>query len=220
MNLHELKVKITLIDDILGTLPADSETYKKWVVKKYLEEAKDETELARRQAQVEKDADHIPDLDEEISNGMTVFAHDANGKPAILAYNIKGFFKSACKALRDVPDSKSKAFKNYKGRIDQNIFVYGTEDPEKTGNVIPLHLAEETDICERPLRAETMQGPRVALACSERNAKGAWMLVTVKTLTGDLLDLVREWLDYGELSGLGQWRSSGKGRFVWEEVKD
>ena len=30
---------------------------------------------------------------------------------------------------------------------------------------------------------------------------------------------VREWLDYGALRGLFQWRNSGKGRFEWEEVE-
>lgn len=29
---------------------------------------------------------------------------------------------------------------------------------------------------------------------------------------------VEEWLDYGQFNGLGQWRSSGKGSFVWDEV--
>lgn len=33
-------------------------------------------------------------------------------------------------------------------------------------------------------------------------------------------ETVREWLDYGQLRGLFQWRNSGKGRFVWEEVED
>lgn len=27
---------------------------------------------------------------------------------------------------------------------------------------------------------------------------------------------MRECLDYGKLRGLGQWRNSGKGRFVWD----
>ena len=31
---------------------------------------------------------------------------------------------------------------------------------------------------------------------------------------------VREWLDYGMYRGLGQWRNSGKGRMVWEELDD
>ena len=32
--------------------------------------------------------------------------------------------------------------------------------------------------------------------------------------------LVREWLDYGAYSGIGQWRNSGKGRFTWEEIAE
>ena len=27
--------------------------------------------------------------------------------------------------------------------------------------------------------------------------------------------VVREWLDYGQLRGIGQWRNSGKGRFTY-----
>lgn len=34
------------------------------------------------------------------------------------------------------------------------------------------------------------------------------------------VETVREWLDYGQLRGLFQWRNSGKGRFTWEEVED
>jgi hypothetical protein len=32
------------------------------------------------------------------------------------------------------------------------------------------------------------------------------------------MNAVKEWLDYGELRGLGQWRNSGKGKFKWEEI--
>jgi hypothetical protein len=32
--------------------------------------------------------------------------------------------------------------------------------------------------------------------------------------------LVEEWLDYGKFNGLGQWRNSGKGAFVWDELDD
>lgn len=33
-----------------------------------------------------------------------------------------------------------------------------------------------------------------------------------------LITAVREWLDYGILRGIGQWRNSGMGRFTWEEI--
>lgn len=32
-------------------------------------------------------------------------------------------------------------------------------------------------------------------------------------------EAVLEWLDYGKLRGLGQWRNSGKGRFEYEVVE-
>jgi hypothetical protein len=34
----------------------------------------------------------------------------------------------------------------------------------------------------------------------------------------NLVPFVRRWLDYGALFGLGQWRTSGHGRFTWEEL--
>ena len=41
---------------------------------------------------------------------------------------------------------------------------------------------------------------------------------TVKCLVDIYVDIVCEWLDYGELRGMGQWRNSGKGRFLWDEL--
>ena len=35
-----------------------------------------------------------------------------------------------------------------------------------------------------------------------------------------MYNLAYELLDYGAMRGIGQWRNSGKGRFVWEEIKD
>jgi hypothetical protein len=72
--------------------------------------------------------------------------------------------------------------------------------------------------CERPLRAQTAQGERVALASSETVPAGCTLEFTVIALREDLLDYVEEWLDYGGLRGFGQWRNSGKGCFTWELV--
>ena len=43
---------------------------------------------------------------------------------------------------------------------------------------------------------------------------------SITVLRDGLLPLVKEWLDYGALHGTGQWRNSGKGRFVYTAYDD
>jgi hypothetical protein len=63
-----------------------------------------------------------------------------------------------------------------------------------------------------------MQGERVTLAMSEECPASSTISFTVSCLSGDHVAAVREWLNYGYLRGLGQWRNSGRGKFVWEEL--
>lgn len=90
--------------------------------------------------------------------------------------------------------------------------------------VFPRHIefegVEEVKECQRPLRAQTPQGERVSLAISEEIPSGASIKFRIECLSDDHENAVREWLDYGKYSGIGQWRNSGKGRFVWEEIED
>ena len=76
------------------------------------------------------------------------------------------------------------------------------------------------DICQRPLRAETAQGPRVALASSETIPEGSSVEFTVRCLNEDWLTCVLAWLNYGQYCGFLQWRSSGAGSFVYEILDD
>ena len=72
--------------------------------------------------------------------------------------------------------------------------------------------------CQRPLRGQTAQGERIALAHSETVQAGSELTFTIQILKDDMEAVVREWLDYGYLRGMFQWRNSGKGRFTWCEV--
>ena len=58
-----------------------------------------------------------------------------------------------------------------------------------------------------PTTAKTFRGPA-----------GTSLVVDIRLLDDGLETVLREWLDYGALRGLGQWRNSGKGRFTWEEI--
>lgn len=84
--------------------------------------------------------------------------------------------------------------------------------------MIPIKLNGEMGNCQRPLRAQTMQGERVALANSEAIPAGSSIEFDIVMLDPGDKAMIEEWLDYGSLNGIGQWRNSGKGAFTWEHV--
>lgn len=204
------RVRITIIDEMLGTNPNNKKIHEDFISSKAPDAESREEEL-----------EHLP-KEEMISKEMTVFYRNPeDGTPEMACYHMYGFFKSACGFLRQVPDTKSKKLTAYKKKIDGLIRVY-PDAKDKAGRFVPLHLPEGSEIgnCQRPLRAQTMQGERVALANSETVPVGTWFEVDIMTLDPSYWDLIEEWLDYGELNGLGQWRNSGKGAFVWEYVEE
>ena len=198
-----MKVKITLLEDMLGTAPNNKEIYTDYLASKAPEGKNVKDEI---------DTIDEPDGIEEMRQ-MTVFHRNPDtDQPIIFDYLVKGFFKNACSAMREVPKSESSKIKAYKKKIDNLVFV--------APRMIEIDMAGEMTICERPLRAQTAQGERVALSCSESIPAGSTMEIEITTLTDDLMNTVIEWLDYGKLNGLGQWHNSGKGRFSWEDITD
>ena len=199
--MEHLTVEITTTEPMLGSLPGDSAIYKSYI--------------ASKAPQPEKIVDEelaAINVDEEFQKGCTVFAKDEDGTPILFDYVIKGFFKNACKALRESDDASCKKLSAYKTKIDNLVFV----GPRK----IRINTDKEITICERPLRASTAQGERVALSASEEIAAGATMTFEITTLNKDMMKYVIEWLDYGKFNGLGQWHNSGKGRFTWVNLTD
>ncbi len=200
--MEEMKVRITFIEPILGTQPADPELHTRFIASKAPDhETMAEEVAAMGAAEVEE-------------RSKTIFPKMEDGTPFLWDYQIKGFFKDSCGMLRRVSSSKSKKLTAYKKEIDGLIFV----EPRR----IPLWMPSDLDLtatdCQRPLRAQTPQGERVALAHSEEAPAGTYIEMTITCLKDELMPLVVEWLNYGKLRGIGQWRNSGKGRFVWEEL--
>jgi hypothetical protein len=146
-------------------------------------------------------------LGHSLEKGKTVFPKDENGNPFIYDYQIKGFFKNAAKAFNYV-----KKLAAYKTKIDNLIFV------NERKILLQIPEGKEMGNCQRPLRAQTPQGERVALANSDSCPEGTVIEFTVMSMVDDLMDNVEMWLDYGKLNGIGQWHNSGKGRFVWEKL--
>lgn len=193
-----MRVKLTLTEDILGTASANPEIHAEYIASKGpdAQSVKEEVEAIGADAVLEK--------------GMTVFPLDEDGDPMLWDYQIKGFFKDTAGMLKKVSGTISSGVKAYKKEIDGLFFIKERR--------IKIHNADEITICQRPLRAQTAQGERVALTSSESIPAGAWLEFTIICMRKGDMKLVREWLDYGKYRGLGQWRNSGKGRFSWEEL--
>lgn len=195
-----MKVRLTFTESILGTCPSDPDIYRTYIGKKSPDAASIDEEVAALGA------------DAVAESQMTIFPTLEDGTPFLYDYQIKGFFKDTCGGLRKVKGSRSEKIKAYKKEIDKLIFTY----PRK----IPFEGVEEILECQRPLRAQTAQGERVSLAMSEEIPAGAQITFTIKLYCDDHYELVKEWLDYGADSGIGQWRNASHGRFTWEELED
>lgn len=197
--MKEIKVKLTFLEEVLGTASADKEIHCTFIASKAPDAPSREEEI------------EALGVEEVTEKSMTVFQRNADGKPIFWDYQIKGFFKDACGMLRKVPNSASSKIKAYKKEIDGLIFVKERE--------IPIIFDGEIGSCQRPLRAQTAQGERVALANSETVPVGSTIEFTIQLMCDTHEKAVREWLDYGIYRGIGQWRNSGKGKFEWSKVE-
>lgn len=194
--MKKIKVRLTFTEPVLGTLPNNEDIYREFIGSK-----------APNAATVEEEVERIV-VEGVTEKGITIFPRNAEGKPYFYDYQIKGFFKDTCGGLRRVKGSKSSGIKAYKKEIDKLIFP----NPRQ----IPIEFDGEIGECQRPLRAQTAQGERISLAISEEIPAGATVEFEIEALADDYIPIIKEWLDYGKYSGIGQWRNSGKGRFTWE----
>lgn len=201
-----LKVKVTFVEPVLGTWPSNQNIAREFIASKAPDASTIEDEVAAL------GADAVAD------KGMTVFPRNEEGQPILYDYQVKGFFKDSCGMLSRIggktETGKKKAVNEsgkltaYKKVIDGLIFV----EPR----MIPINMAGEMTECQRPLRAQTAQGERVSLANSEEIPAGSWCEFDIILMDEAHEKVVIEWLYYGRMRGIGQWRNSGKGRFIYD----
>lgn len=198
-----MKVRIKLIEDMLGTACQNKDVHREYIASKSKDAEKVEAELEALPAETLMD------------KALTVFPRDEHGNAFLYDYQFKGFLKDAVGLLLELEPGEIKVGKTklskftHKRLVDNYVFV----SPRK------ITLCPVGEICTRPLRADTMQGERVALASSETVPAGTEFECEITVMAPALEPLIVKCLDYGKLKGIGQWRNSGKGRFTWEEVK-
>jgi hypothetical protein len=171
--MKKLKVRITFIEPILGTASANEDIYREFIASKAPDASTTEEEVAAL------------GVEEYAEKQMTVFPRTEDGVPFLYDYQIKGFFKDTCGGLKKVTGTESSKIKAFKKEIDKLIF------PEP--RVIPFENYAPITNCQRPLRAQTMQGERVSLAMSEQIPAGASVVFDVVCLCDAHEAAVREW---------------------------
>lgn len=208
MKTKILKVKITFLEPVLGTWPSNQNVARDFIASKSPDAATIEDEVAAL------GADAVAD------KGMTVFPRNENGEPVLYDYQIKGFFKDSCGMLARVggkTETGKKRAVNESGKISAyKKVIDGLIFPQP--RMIPIKVNGNIGDCQRPLRAQTAQGERVSLANSEEIPAGSTCEFEILLMDESLENAVLEWLDYGVLRGIGQWRNSGKGRFTFDII--
>lgn len=195
-----LKVKATFLEELLGTASNNPNIHGEFIASKAPDAKSTEEEVA------------AIGVEEAVEKSMTVFPRNADGNPILYDYQIKGFFKDSAGALRRVPGTKSSQVKAFKKEIDGLVFVFP--------RMIQLNMPGPMSECQRPLRAATAMGERIALAHSEAAPAGTTIEFEIRCMTKDMRDLCMELLKYGIYRGIGQWRNSGKGRFQCDEIEE
>lgn len=203
--MKEIKIRMTFSEEVLGSQPANDDIYREYIASQAPDAATIEDEVAAL------------GVDEVAEKSMTIFPKLADGSPFIYDYQIRGYFKEMCGILKKLDHTTCSKIKAHKKLIDNYVFVTPRQIP------IDLH-GMKMGVCQRPLRASTAQGERIALAMSETIPEGSSIEFTVQLmLEGDktvgkdgYVEALKEWLEYGKFKGFGQWRNAGKGRVTYE----
>lgn len=207
IRMLKLDVRLTLTEEALGTSSSSKELHKEYIASKAPDARSTEEEVA---------ALGVDAVDEK---GRTVFPRmtvgDDDDVPFVYDYQLKGFFKDAAKMLKKVSGSECSKMRAYKQAIDGLIFIDQRKIPWMAEDGTPAHVGPT---CERPLRASTPMGERVAISSSETVPAGSHLDFGIVLLDKTLLPMVKECLTYGRLRGLCQWCNSGKGTFTWEAM--
>lgn len=193
MNTEKFDVELKFITDILGAVPKNKEVYASYI---------------KTKAPIPENAGgEVATVTEIEEKGWTGFHQDEKGL-LTYDYTVRGFLKEAAAATQ-----KTHGVKNFKSKIDRMVFIF----PRRLHFLRNGKEIKSVDgMVERPLRAMTMQGPRVTLARSDMLREGCSVKFQVEIIENkESINeaWVRELFQYGRFQGLGQFRNGSYGRF-------
>lgn len=219
-----MRVRAEFVTPFLATASGNPELQEEFIVSK-VGDFKGEQTTDEKQVKMAEEIAAVP-VEEQITKGSTVFQRNDQGLH-VWDYTWRGFFKECVSHFIELGEVKKLNPWNYKKACDgalyvnpRRIFLYDAK-----GKVIK----EPHGTLQRPLRATTLRGDRVALARSEFVNEGSYCEFEVVLFISQsqkdyaawrelTMDLVKQCLDMGNYKGSGQWRSGGYGRFTWKEL--
>lgn len=190
-------VEITFTEPLLASSPEDPKVYEQFIA-------------SRKRTDAEERGEEVDTLPAEIVEkiGSSVFHRDTKGL-FLFDYKLRGFLKEAAAAV-----TGKGGITAFKSKIDKWVFV----TPRRLylqNNGAVVTKADGTE--QRPVRAVTAQGPRVALKKSEFVNPGTHFSAEILVLPLGEKEITKEriceWLEYGKLTGIGEWRTGSYGRF-------
>lgn len=230
-----MKIEIQLKSPALGMSPSDPDALK-YVAKKADEMDINDGTTEERTTTIWPKAKFIKDK----FDGHWILVNEPNcpqaGEddevftlPFIYDYQIRGMYKDSCGLLSRSKNNQSADLKSYKKRIDGNIFVVERKIPFNMPDSYTDDAGKEkstyTELgglqtMSRPLRISGPSGERSAISTSEIVPPESTIKFEVLLTDPKLRSVVVEWLDYGLLHGIGQWRNSGIGIYRWRELDE
>lgn len=206
MKTKTYNVDIELTEPCLATSPANRDLLSEYI--------------ADNAPTEEKKKEEIESIGEQIQKATTVFPVQ-DGKLFVWDYQLKGYLKEAIGILIELGEFKKLSKWTFKRAIDacvfvapRRVFIMGKDGKPKS---------KPDGVVERPLRATTMQGDRVALARSEMVEAGSKLAFQIALLESTSTKsnfaevdeaAIKACLDYGKLRGFSQWRNASYGRFL------
>lgn len=239
-------IEIELLREALGMMPADPNILDSYIGSKAPDKATREEEVAEAGEQdvvdkmttiwpmgyfyIDENGNLIDKADPFTNPAIKAISNDSDRivkLPYLYDYQIRGMFKDSCGMLwRAKNQNLSSGLKAYKKIIDGGIMVF----PRHVAIEVPNeyidddgNLAETFDENDkfnrkqRSMRTNSPSGQYNALASSEIVPAGSHIRFTVGLTDPSFRAYVEEWLDYGLVRGIGQWRNSGVGIFRWRE---
>lgn len=187
-----IDVVLRLTQEMLGTIPKDEEVYKTYIESKKPGGGSDGV-----------------DIETVEQKGWTGFHRDENGL-FVFDYMIKGFLKHWGNLKKDEIGVKA-----LRSKLTDAVYVFPRRIYPTTPN--GDHIDEPGGQIERPLRGMTPMGERITLVRSDFLPEGTQFSFRTHiehTGKGEITpDIVKRLFGLGWLSGLGQFRNGGYGRF-------